>query len=315
MNEPEMRDTSSRQIILLFGKVLLVLFLVFVVDRITGSAFRKYYFRQESGAGYRTTYSIDSTIAEILVFGSSRASHSYVPDIFEDSLGLSFYNTGRDGNHVLYNYALFKAITKRYLPKIMIMDIRPEDLCTHTVEYERLSLLLPYYRTHPEIAPIIDLRGPFEKIRQLSAIYPFNSLMFQIAAGNLSFNKERYPDIKGYVPIMKTMEDEPIDSLELENCITDENKLSAVKDIISTCRRNNIELVLVFSPSRSYIPDNYLYRRITLICSENGVRFLDLSNDPVFMNDHTLFANREHLNDDGARIFSAIVANKIRRGE
>jgi hypothetical protein len=145
-----------------FSVNLVLLFLiVFLFDWAGGAILRYFYFSQTSGLGYRTTYSIDSTRANILVFGSSRANHHYVPEVFEDSLKMSFYNTGRDGNFLFYNYAIFKAILKRYTPKILIMDINPDELYYNPDSYDRLSSLLPYYKDHPEIRDIIELRGPY----------------------------------------------------------------------------------------------------------------------------------------------------------
>ena len=38
---------------------------------------------------------------DVLIMGSSRAHHHYVPEIISDSLGLSCYNTGKDGNGII----------------------------------------------------------------------------------------------------------------------------------------------------------------------------------------------------------------------
>ncbi len=108
--------------------LLVVCLMVFIFDRAVGGIIKHFYFKQVAGLYNRTTYAIDSTTADILVFGSSRANHHYVPEVFEDSLKMSFYNTGRDGNFLLYNTAIFKAIIKRHKPKIVILDFNPGDL-------------------------------------------------------------------------------------------------------------------------------------------------------------------------------------------
>lgn len=308
-----MASSSFKQIIRLFLRLLLIASLVFVCDRGIGTILKLFYFRQKSGVGYRTTYSIDSTVADILIFGSSHANHSYIPEIFEDKLHYTCYNTGRDGNFTLYNYAIFKAITRRYSPKLIIIDILPEELDYKTFEYERLSLLLPYYQIHTEISRIVDFRGPFEKIKLISAIYPYNSLILQIAMGNLDNNKEKVPDIKGYVPLYKIMKNEKIDTLQISACIIDENKNRALKDIISTCKQKNIELVFVYSPIWSIIQNSFCNIIISELCSENGISYLDMSNHPTFINNHEYFADKDHLNNEGARVFSTMLINKILR--
>lgn len=306
-----MTSSFFRQIIRFVSKFLLILFLTLLLDRGIGAILNHLYFQQESGVGYRTTYAFDNTQADMLIFGSSRANHGYVPDIFEEKLHCSFYNTGRDGNYVLYNYAIFKGIIRRYNPKFIIFDIRPEDLTYLAVEYERLSLLLPYYKNHPEIRQIVNYKGPLEKIKLLSAIYPYNSLILQMIMGNLEFNKERVSDDKGYVPILKVMNNEKIDTIQISTFITDENKIHALKDIISVCQKNKIDLVFVNSPTWSVIKKSPYDSILTNLCSENGANYFDISNDPVFINNNSYFADKDHLNNEGARVFSAILAEKL----
>ena len=74
----------------------------------------------------------DEVDANILIFGSSRAAHHYVPSILSDSLDMSCYNCGLDGNGIIYGYGKLKTITARYYPKIVILDIQPTfDLFTN----------------------------------------------------------------------------------------------------------------------------------------------------------------------------------------
>ena len=175
-----MTASISKQIKRLLINVSLVIIAIFLCDLGIGNILKFFYFRQASGAAYRTTYAIDSTTAEILIFGSSRANHHYVPGAFEDSLHCTFYNTGRDGNFILYNFAIFKAITKRYTPKSIIFDINPDEIEYRISSYERLSSILPYYHGHPEIRSTVNLRSPFEKIKLISATYPYNSILLTI---------------------------------------------------------------------------------------------------------------------------------------
>ena len=60
---------------------------------------------------------------EILIFGSSRALHHYVPEIISDSLGMSCYNCGMNGNGILYLYSRYLMVTKRYTPKVIVYEV------------------------------------------------------------------------------------------------------------------------------------------------------------------------------------------------
>lgn len=307
-----MESSAKKHIIRFLLKMLFIALVLVACDWGTGKILKQFYFRQFSGFSYRTTYAIDSTTAEIIILGSSRANHNYVPEVIEDSLHYTSYNAGRDGNYVLYNYAIFKSITKRYNPKMIIIDIQPSDIDYNKTEYERLSALLPYYQMHPEIRQIVCQRGPFEKIKLFSKIYPYNSMILQIAVGNIDKNKTKQPDIKGYVPIFRTIKDEKIDTTRTSTTNVDETKMSALKEIISTCKQKGIKLVFVYSPIRIIIRDTYYYS-LSGLCSENGIRYLDMSNDQTFLSNYKYFADYDHLNDEGARLFSAMLADKIKR--
>ena len=64
-------------------KLVVLFVIIFIFDYSVGNILRYFYFKQESGMPYRTTYSIEKTTADILIFGSSRANHHYHPDVFE----------------------------------------------------------------------------------------------------------------------------------------------------------------------------------------------------------------------------------------
>lgn len=91
-----------------FLKLVVLFTIVFILDYSIGNVLRYFYFKQESGLQYRTTYSIEKTRADVLIFGSSRANHHYNPIVFENRLKQSYYNVGRDGNFIFYHSAVLK---------------------------------------------------------------------------------------------------------------------------------------------------------------------------------------------------------------
>ncbi len=296
-------------------KIILNLFLVFIVvlvlDFVIGKTLQFFYFKQVAGATFRTTYAMDSTDADILVFGSSRANHHYVPEVFEDSLKMSFYNTGRDGNYPIYNYAVFKAIVLRYSPKIVIFDVNSDVLYYDANSYERLSSLLPYYHSHPEIKSIVELRGPYEKYKLLSSIYPFNSSLLTILIGNLEINKTRKGDNKGYIPLYNQMKDSIVTTVQKRESIIDTTTLAAFARIANTCKANHIRLLLVHSPWYVHTDKTESSKILNQLATKYGAEFLDFSNDSLFMNNPSWFQDPSHLNNIGATRFSAILIDSI----
>jgi hypothetical protein len=293
--------------------VVIVAIIVVVLDAAIGKVLQYFYFKETSGLHFRTTYAMETTRADILVFGSSRANHHYVPEVFEDSLRMSFYNTGRDGNYLIYNYAVFKSILKRYKPKIIIFDINPEVLYFNKNSYERLSSLLPYYRNHPEIRSIIEQRGPYEKYKLYSSIYPYNSSLLTIAIGNLEINKNRKADREGYIPLYNHMQDTTLSFVENTSTLINTVSLNMLKAICTTCKQNQIRLYLVQSPW--YVKMNQITFSKTLksLAEDNDAIFIDFANDPLFMKYPSWFQDENHLNDEGATKFSVILARMLRR--
>jgi hypothetical protein len=303
------------QIIRLLYKGLILLGIVFLFDFAIGKTLEHFYFTQASGPFYRTTYSLDSTNADILIFGSSRANHHYDPRVFEDSLGMTCYNTGRDGNFLLYNFAVFKTVIARYTPKIVIFDVNRNELSSTADDYERLSSLLPYKNQNSTIDQMIALRGPYEKIKCLSQIYPYNSLLLTIAIGNTRMNRDRQSDINGFVPV-KGIWNQPIadiDSTALNKI--DPNKEKALKEIINDCKSKGIRLLLVNSPAFLKSIASSDVNPIRQIAETGKVEFLDYSTDTAYLNNHNYFFDPLHLNDNGATMFSKALAAYLNNSE
>jgi hypothetical protein len=295
----------------LIFNIAIVAGLVFLLDFAIGRTLRHFYFKETSGFHFRTTYSMETAEADVLIFGSSSANHHYVPEVFEDSLKMTFYNTGRDGNGVLYQTAILKSIIKRYTPKIIILDFaggfeKGDDI------YDRMSSLLPYYRTHGEIRKIIELKSPFEKIKLLSELYPFNSQILSIAIGNMEINKTRNPDNKGFVAlhgIWNAKIDSIANSTPYE---VDSIQVLALREFLNIAKNSGAKVYLIHSPMFQKFNKSQEIDILRDIAAFDSIPFWDFSKDTAFLNDNQLFRNQRHLNQEGAIKFSNVVVDKIK---
>ena len=66
----------------------------------------------EVGGRGRDNYICDKSVDDILIFGSSRAVHHYNSSMIEDSLGMSCYNCGDDGNGIILSYGRLSMISQ-----------------------------------------------------------------------------------------------------------------------------------------------------------------------------------------------------------
>ena len=297
-------------------KLVFLFSIVFVLDFSIGKLLNYYYFKQERGSQYLTTFAAEQMKADFVIFGSSRANHHYRPDIFEKGLHLSFFNAGRDGNFLFYHYAILKAVLKRYTPKVVILDFIHGEFSKNQDSYDRISSLLPYYRRHPEMRSVIELKSPFEKVKMLSSIYPNNSNFLIIAGGNAFFSKKKRIDSKGYIPRFEIW-NKPIENEKMTfKYELDATKIKIFELFIKDCVSSKVKLYIICSPYfvQSKFPD-YSITVAETIAKKSGIPFWDYSRDSAFTGNAKLFADPAHLNDSGAKIFSLKVVDRIKSTE
>jgi hypothetical protein len=299
------------------SKIILAFFVIVLFDQIIGFGLEKFYFTASSGAIHQTTYAIEKANEDVLILGTSRARYHYNTKVIEDSTGLSVYNLGSNGNFTLYQNAILKSVTKRHTPKAIILDFS-DNFNYNPVEHDRLALLLPYYKKHPEIQEVLSMKSPYEKWKMMSKIYPFNSRISSILMGNLELNKkrEKYKDTyKGYKPLERIYELE-IDSLQLPNdYAVNDIKYDLFKEIISICKKKNIQLVVVVSPAYFLYENNYSIELCKKLCEDNNVAFIDYSRDEEYLKNKALFADVTHLNKTGSTLFTSQLMKKLKQAE
>lgn len=306
------RNSEKKAFAFFAKKLFLFLLIIIFLDFLIGAIFRVLYFKQESGQLFRTTYVLDKTKADVIIFGSSRASHHYDPLVFEKRIPLEYYNAGRDGTYNLYHYAILKAILKRHKPKVIILEFGKRELMKSQISYDRLTALLPYYKDHPEIRDIVLKKSAYEKIKLLSNIYPYNSLLFSIIIGNSELNKKRMIDIKGFVPLTKTITSQVTPEITGKDYQIDSLNVWGYKSFIEACILNQISLYVVTSP---YLLDSKKADTSIIlakkIADEYKIPFFDFSNSPSFLATDSLFSDPIHLNIKGASLFSNMVIDSL----
>lgn len=296
--------------------IIFLLATVAVIDLALGNLLENFYFKQKSGWLYRTTYALNETTADLVIIGSSRANHHYHPEVLSKSLNLTYYNAGRDGSYIFYHYAVIRSILKRYKPKVIIFDFIKTGFKPSQESYDRTAYLLPYYRSHPELRDIIETKSPFEKIKLLSRIYPYNSMLVTIAAGHPALHSTRDGDNKGFIPLLDKW-NEPLVSYKASPCYDfDKEEVRIYESILRDCLKSGTTIYVVVSP--------YFHKLATPDCSviearkiaaQYNVPFLDFGDSEYFRERPHLFYDSYHLNENGARVFSEQLVEAIKREE
>jgi len=152
-----------------FFKMVLFIFLLFLLDFIAGLAMGKFYERCRYGILGRQLYGFHECNDDLIILGSSRACHHYLPKILQDSLKVSVYNMGSDGMCIIYDYAILEAILKHHIPKFVLLELVPEDFVMSSGPTFNLEAactrLAPQYGENEKVDSIIEQKSPFERIK------------------------------------------------------------------------------------------------------------------------------------------------------
>lgn len=298
-------------------KIIIFLLTVLLADFAIGSLLKRFYFEQKEGEDALTTYAIQDVKAQVLVLGSSRAVNIFDPTVFQSETGHSCFNAGRVGQSILYHYAILKSALSRYTPQVVILSVDAWDFAKEKEDYDRVSCLLPYYNDHPEIREVVHLRGPLEKFKMLSYIYPYNSLLLPIIKGICTTKKEKPTLHNGFVSINKVF-DGPVRTIDFNVARKqlDSVKVKTYISLIELCKQKGINLFIVCPPYMvNAVGRNLSLSTARQLAEVYNVPYLDYAHDENYAGRPHLFADFKHLNEQGAREFSRFIAGVIGGGE
>ena len=281
-----------------YRNLLLFALVMVMVDLLFGLACQ-YMNAHSRGGGVKSRYYVcKESFDDVLVFGSSRANHHYVPDIIEDSLGLKCYNTGVDGNGIIYCYGLLKMITERYSPKLIIYEVTEYFDIYKNDNMKYLDLLKPYY-FEKGIDSIFWKVEPKTKYMMQSGLYRYNTTCLRIIGDYIMPSAERN---SGYSPLFGIMDYEPVYNREVGEI--DSLKLYFFEKFIQLARDKHISLVCCVSPIYKSYYERSCYQSVMDLCMKYDVPFLYMSDDEELSWNKEYFQDRIHMNDNGAREYT-----------
>lgn len=250
---------------------------------------------------------------DIFILGSSRAHHHYVPQVFKDSLGMDCYNGGRDGNGIIFQYGIYKMITERYHPQLVIYDVEPafdiyefEEDVNHT---RYLSALKPYYK-HPEVEQTFKDVSTIEYLKVHSGLFRHNSALISIFIDYLVSRGDNTDSSNGYSPLFGAIKQE-YNKIVDEERVDDALKQSYMLKLIKDASDNQIPLLIVASPKHG-ATNSDCFNDIKQYCEDYNVPFFDYYADSYFMAHPEYFKEPMHLNGDGAELFTKVVVEYIK---
>jgi hypothetical protein len=308
-------------VIRLLRRSLILLAILFVADRLIGAGLEHMFYRQHHGDDAVTRYTLDSTREELLIFGSSRASHHYHTRMLQAALGISVYNCGRDEMGITYTTAVLPIVYKRYAPRYIIIEVLPTELANRGRELSERhisTVLLPFANKYPSLWTTVAYPGKDEVYKSaVSRIYPYNSLigsLFQNTYTTLGHKTDL-----GYEPLLNIMDSNTYTKSFWNNFRkavgVDPDLARRFSDALDTALAHGTKVFVMISPFyfQNDISNSESVQALKQISADRGVVVMDWSFDPRFVRHPRLFNDDLHLNDSGAKLYTRIIIDTLRK--
>lgn len=292
-------------------KVLLFFACVVVMDLAFGQYFSFLRTHAKGGSTANCEYIANRATDDIIILGSSRATHHYVPQIIEDSLGMSCYNCGEEGNGVVLAYGRLKMLTNRYKPKLVLYELTPGyDYGTKEPNNKYLGYLRAYYNKEGISELFDDFDDNLSWLKMRSKMYQNTSRLLPDLFDNVSYRDNH----KGYEPLSGQIKDTTIqrNSSDNKEMAIDSLKLSYVENVIKLCQNEQILVIFIISPRYGMKEiDMSIYEPALSLCQKHGVPVYNYICCPSISEHPEFFQDEGHMNSNGAEKYTNLLVKNV----
>lgn len=285
------------------GFILIIIGIVVGADLLVGAVTGKL-IKEVPDVGVNqtnTAQALFSRTADILILGSSRANHSFDCKVLKDSLGMSCYNAGRDGQNMAYDAMVFFSYLERHVPKIVILDIVDSQLSNRW--FDNLKEMNCYYGLSKPLDRIVDDNSNWiEKIKLKSNLYRYNNTWQWLLNAHIA---ESQAERDGFRPMpVNARTNFKASFHNKENIKIDKRCFHYLEEIRKACDKNHIQLILTYTPSLVVVKNSGLEDWIDAYAKKNNLTYYDFGRDAEFYEHPELFYDMTHLNAIGAKLFT-----------
>jgi hypothetical protein len=310
--------TTVRRLVWFFGMIIV---LAFVMNAIITSGLRRI---KTSAFGASNQIMEGKVNAQVVITGSSRALSHYDPRAIESIAGRTAYNLGRNGSQTDMQVAFLKAyLAHNRKPDVVIHNLDAFTFVTTREVYDPVEYT-PYLYDRELYSALRKINPNIWKSRYLPLYgYVVEDINFSWIQGVKGFTGWSPPEnfFQGFNPRSKEWTGE-FESLKAGNpngvsFDIEPAGIQDVEELIRVCKQNGIQLIFVYSPE--YIEMQSLTRNRAEIFSrfhELAARF-DIPlwdySDWKYAGDKQFFQNSQHLNADGAAVFSKDLSERLKQ--
>jgi hypothetical protein len=276
-------------------KTLIVLFVLLIVLDI---AYTQVYLQSSHRGKIDYVYNSKALNYDVVILGSSRANNHFVAPLFEEE-GLKTFNYGISGGHLFEASLLLKLMVERHY-KIKNVILEADLNLANEEESESVaSKFLPYIHESKVI------ESHFTQQPHFWANYYIPFYRYIVFEPQIGF-REMYDaarekptkllDHLGYYPLGKNP------NANMKNDLTNLKPLQNkyYEEIKQICKANNINLIAVMTPMCSNVKGMDYFQKVQQVYPE-------IHNYENAVEGDQYFSSCGHMNDTGARKFTAII--------
>jgi hypothetical protein len=299
--------------------LLIGLLLSSICSFLLSKGLKKYYVEQNNK--YEKTF-IDTTNYDILFVGSSRVHNNINPKIVDSITNLKSFNAGTDGANLFEGKVILESYLEKHLaPKTVFLCV---DLFSFNTKNKLFNYT--YYLPFAENKKIASVLSSLDHNTSLYKYFPFlqiadyddyaktNALKGFLGKSEISNNQFEY---NGFVSLgNESLQTDKI-NIPTEKVAIDTAGLNSLEVIFALCKKNNIKLQLFYAPEykamwqKKVTNATEVFDIMNAFAIKNQLQFKRYDSSEICSNPE-YFHNVRHLNNDGANVFSALIAAEIK---
>lgn len=258
--------------------------------------------------------------ADVVILGSSRIKkHIVVPEI-ERITHYNAINLGLDGANVFLQQSIWNTY-KRYnkYPKFMIVELDLIRLEHDKVIHDK-DHFLPYL-TDAEVYPFISKINGFSYADVVIPFYKYHDYYKTVKLGMQGWYNNTLDSVtiknKGFSPLLKTMKDTLVKKKDYIMQLTDvELSIKILQSLLDDLSLHGTKVIFVNTPKYkggelNISNKDAIEKILGNFLSSNNLHFLDYTNMQNVSADYRFFYDAEHLNENGAYIFTNHFSEKF----
>lgn len=265
---------------------------------------------------------ISNTKYDVLFVGSSRVQNNINPKQIDSVTNLKSFNAGTNGANLFESKTIIEGYLENHpAPSHIYLGI---DLFSFNTKNKLFNYTnyLPVSKNNT-IASVLNSLDhnanmynylPFLQMADYDDYAKTNAVKGFLSKKEIGENQNVY---NGFISLgLETLDTNKL-NVKTETVLIDTVGINALNEIKMICLKQNIKLKLFYAPEyksmwqKKVTNTSAVFKLIDSISQKNNIEFLrydtvDICNNPKY------FSNVRHLNNEGAAVFSTLIATDIK---